>query len=66
MCIRVAPCFPLNFAIFKCIITFLLGAMIGHEMPQGQLTVPIGVLAEIDADAGIITLLEAAVISKSS
>ncbi len=43
-----------------------LGAMIGHDMPQGQLTMPIGVFAEMDADAGLITLLEAAVISNKN
>ncbi|HEX2162767.1 MAG TPA: LD-carboxypeptidase [Thermoanaerobaculia bacterium] len=40
------------------------GAMIGHGMPQW--TVPIGAEAEIDADAGTVRLLEAAVAEEPS
>lgn len=35
--------------------------MFGHDMPMGQITLPQGVLAEIDATAGTIELLETAV-----
>jgi len=44
---------PLNIPAFS-------GAMFGHDMPQGQITLPQGILAEIDATAGTIELLEVA------
>jgi len=45
---------PLNIPAFQ-------GAMFGHDITDGQYTMPIGTMAEIDADEGTITLLESCV-----
>jgi len=67
------PTPPQSFSVQQLMVQYIApynipsfqGAMFGHDIDDGQYTMPIGTMVEMDADKGTITMLESGVIPSS-